>query len=535
MQGSICASLEPGVYPFRESARRVGKPCQSWPRYFLGNAMHAGLLATLASAPELDVGVRQSPAVSVSGPWATETSAAAIDADDWRQTVPPSSQIRFFVYSGALNQSWLRRCPGFNALEISTATEKLGEVRLFDALEHHRLRTRDVSQATFFYMPLWEYTSWALGYCRGTTHTERMAAAAEQLAASPHYQLHGGKNHVWGSTASTIDGAVLNDRLQPLTPLLRWTVAGRYKPFERSNFDSGSNGGKCVIQLPFPALATAVAAFPSADAPKVGRRRTTLLFFAGAVDGVCCTGALVRCAVAELWGMTRGNPAHADVVIRPSLRSRGAPQPCLEKARRKYAHALDSRAGAAAAVVTPPSGEKGHATIMAARATRSVAARTGTAYGSSVFCLAPAGDMCVSSRINSALAAGCIPVLLCDEWPGAFSDVVPYHSIIVRRLVRCAASVARQLAPPASLGGEHRVWPALQAKGEPPSHLARSQRLKHRHQVALKLPISTFNTRCASTSKLFYATPPTPCAPSGPCHHARLRDGSTCWPPTART
>ena len=37
------------------------------------------------------------------------------------------------------------------------------------------------------------------------------------------------------------------------------------------------------------------------------------------------------------------------------------------------------------------------------------------AYGSSVFCLAPAGDMCVSSRINSAIAAGCIPVLLCSR------------------------------------------------------------------------------------------------------------------------
>tara|TARA_B100000768_G_C11208460_1_gene344921 strand:+ start:192 stop:713 length:522 start_codon:yes stop_codon:yes gene_type:complete len=161
---------------------------------------------------------------------------------------------RFFVYSGALNQSWLRLCHGFNALERSTATEKLGEVRLYDALERHRLRTHNASQATFFFTPLWEYTSWALGRCRGTTHTERMAAAAEQLAASPHYQRHGGRDHIWGTTASTIDGAVLNERLQPLTPLLRWAVAGRYKPFEapKHNFDSGSSGGKCVIQLPFP-------------------------------------------------------------------------------------------------------------------------------------------------------------------------------------------------------------------------------------------------------------------------------------------
>ena len=62
-------------------------------------------------------------------------------------------------------------------------------MRLYDALAQHRRRTHDASQATFFFTPLWEYSSWALGRCRGTTHTQRMEAAAEQLAASPHYQV----------------------------------------------------------------------------------------------------------------------------------------------------------------------------------------------------------------------------------------------------------------------------------------------------------------------------------------------------------
>jgi hypothetical protein len=215
---------------------------------------------------EASASARASAAVSASGLRGPETSAAAIDVGGLRQRTRRGGQraisetydtpaprlpravqpYRFFVYSGALNQSWLRHCHGFNALERSTATEKLGEVRLYDALERHRLRTHDASRATFFFTPLWEYTSWALGRCRGTTHTERMAAAAEQLAASPHYQRHGGRDHVWGTTASTIDGAVLNERLQPLTPLLRWAVAGRYKPFEapKHNFDTGSSGGK---------------------------------------------------------------------------------------------------------------------------------------------------------------------------------------------------------------------------------------------------------------------------------------------------
>ena len=116
----------------------------------------------------------------------------------------PPIMERFFAYSGALDQTWLRQCPGFDALEHSTATEKLGEVRLYDALRRHRLRTHNASAASFFYIPLWEYTSWALGRCRGSTHKQRMAAAAEQLAASPHYKRRWGRDHFWGSTASTI-------------------------------------------------------------------------------------------------------------------------------------------------------------------------------------------------------------------------------------------------------------------------------------------------------------------------------------------
>ena len=63
--------------------------------------------------------------------------------------VPDQDMPRFFVYSGKLDQAWLRQCPGFDALESGTATEKLGEVRLYDALQHHRLRTHNASEASF--------------------------------------------------------------------------------------------------------------------------------------------------------------------------------------------------------------------------------------------------------------------------------------------------------------------------------------------------------------------------------------------------
>ena len=189
----------------------------------------------------------------------------------------------FFSYSGtALDHSWLRSCPGFDALENSTATEKLGEVRLSDALATHPRRTRDPDAAALFFVPLWEYVSWAIGDCRGITHVERMTVAARELAASRHYQRHAGRDHVWGSTASTVEGATLNTRTGPLALLLRSSIVGRHKPFTGMGFSQGSVGGKCVIMLPFPAIASAVAAYvpPSALRRQLAHpSRTTLLFF----------------------------------------------------------------------------------------------------------------------------------------------------------------------------------------------------------------------------------------------------------------
>ena len=95
------------------------------------------------SGSEASASAAGSAAVSISGPRGPETSAAASDVGGRRQTggwrqfrrralsetydtpaprLPRAVQpYRFFVYSGALNQSWLRHCHGFNALERSTA------------------------------------------------------------------------------------------------------------------------------------------------------------------------------------------------------------------------------------------------------------------------------------------------------------------------------------------------------------------------------------------------------------------------------
>jgi hypothetical protein len=53
----------------------------------------------------------------------------------------------------------------------------------------------------------------------------------------------------------------------------------------------------------------------------------------------------------------------------------------------------------------------------------------GRELAQSVFCLVPAGDYEVSSRFYSAIAAGCIPVVISDRLTGAFASSIDYDSI----------------------------------------------------------------------------------------------------------
>jgi hypothetical protein len=50
----------------------------------------------------------------------------------------------------------------------------------------------------------------------------------------------------------------------------------------------------------------------------------------------------------------------------------------------------------------------------------------------STFCLAPAGDTCVTSRFYTAIEAGCIPVVICDGLHGAFPDQAQYDQFWVK-------------------------------------------------------------------------------------------------------
>ena len=48
------------------------------------------------------------------------------------------------------------------------------------------------------------------------------------------------------------------------------------------------------------------------------------------------------------------------------------------------------------------------------------------------FCLVPAGDNEVSSRLYSAMSAGCVPVVIANQLSGAFASQIPYSRFWIR-------------------------------------------------------------------------------------------------------
>jgi hypothetical protein len=87
--------------------------------------------------------------------------------------------VRFFMYEGPeLDHGYLRHCPGFELMQHSAYNERLGEVYLRDSLAVHPWRTRSPSEATLFFVPIWEIVSFNVDRCNGTTHRQRMTRAA---------------------------------------------------------------------------------------------------------------------------------------------------------------------------------------------------------------------------------------------------------------------------------------------------------------------------------------------------------------------
>jgi hypothetical protein len=360
-----------------------------------------------------------------------------------------SHQMRFYMYdSRALDQGWVLGCPGVSAVFETAQGEAMQDVHIYRALVEHPQRTRDPRDADAFYVPLLEYASWRAQSCEDTTHAARMLAAYSELSKSRWFDRYHGRDHFWVSGKSQLQRVdrrgtelenatiapgdrriLLEYRLgRPFKRMLFRTIGGRDKSYGRAHPASReSSVAGCVFDVGFQPNQEALRRFDAQLAAGAGyhrpARRRYLMSFMGSLD-VCCTGRRVRCALVPLVAATA---AREDVLVLPAVRgSRG---------KRGWARATSGSA--------PPKSHKCNAAaLLAIAGARRLSAeqavdwvvraqrgpsddsyvQMGVTMSESDFCLVPAGDTCVSSRLYSAIAAGCVPVVLCDKFRGGLNS-----------------------------------------------------------------------------------------------------------------
>uniref|UniRef100_A0A7S0LD72 Exostosin GT47 domain-containing protein n=1 Tax=Coccolithus braarudii TaxID=221442 RepID=A0A7S0LD72_9EUKA len=317
---------------------------------------------------------------------------------------------------------------------MSTQSEKLAEVGLRHQLAIHPLRVLNPIKANIFYVPVYEFVSITLGSmptCSRqvppqllSSHSSRMVHAAAALRNSSHWQRCFGCDHIFASSFTDSPKSRIQSRMQPLSEVLKCATAGRYK---------ARSGGGCQTEVPYGTNYHGVQRYeaaPEADRP-------LLVSFFGSLD-VCCSGAGIRCAMGDILATVLGQ---TDVLILPSVRfsnmtdifasqRRTFANTCSGRALRMIerasnaSHAAEMRRVWLGSVAT--ASEHSESQIL-------VSQRAGYSMARSIFCLIPPGDNFISSRLYSAIGAGCLPVILHTTilHAAAFSSLVNYTAFAV--------------------------------------------------------------------------------------------------------
>ena len=323
----------------------------------------------------------------------------------------------FYMYEGpGLDHGWMHACPGFTEWATGVRMQNTAEIGAHTALSRETARrVYNPDDADLFYVPILPYMSQKLGRCEGRhgnrSHAGRMQLAAELLDSSWHYRRRQGRDHFYVTTTWSTARMSFYTQMLQLGRKLGCGVSGRYKAFPQAG-SLKSSLASCTFQAPYAINPHAARQY------RKNASRTMLLSFAGSFD-VCCTGRAIRCKLGHLMVAALDQP---DVSIRPSGgtnvsgKSVGS---CTAAALKLVAEARSSAAS------RRPSTRRLQQT-----ATREAVVTTGAiqsdaqAMASSIFCLSPAGDTCVAGRFYSALAAGCIPVVIC---PAVGQHTVPFH------------------------------------------------------------------------------------------------------------
>ena len=305
----------------------------------------------------------------------------------------------FHIYDhAALNHSDLLECWPAWALEDQAA-----EVRMLQLLRQNSARTADPGRAKLFVVPVLPYVSFLAQRCHGTTHERRMARAAAALRRSPYFARNGGRDHLLVTNTFRIS------TFRALKPLLQnATVAWFEQP---TAVRPGPNvlyrlaSWRCTVVVPYQSNP-----FCLEQRSLRSRLRDTTVFF----QGSWLAGRSVRMqfeALKQLPG------AQVHEVTR-------------DKVTRAALGAVDSAASNRSAS-GPDFSKMGTALAMLR----------------SQFCLIPKGDTPSSSRFYTAIACGCVPLVIADAIRPhlPFAKTVAYNEIVTfireRRFARSPLSV----------------------------------------------------------------------------------------------
>ena len=388
--------------------------CQSTREPLMVVVAHAHLASNVASAPRA-LGAARSERALDAEQGDARSLAAMSDGGDGSYAI--RAKPTFYMYEGpGLDHGWMHACPGFTEWATGVRMQNTAEIGAHTALSRETARrVYNPDDADLFYVPILPYMSQKLGRCEGRhgnrSHAGRMQLAAELLDSSWHYRRRQGRDHFYVTTTWSTARMSFYTQMLQLGRKLGCGVSGRYKAFPQAG-SLKSSLASCTFQAPYAINPHAARQY------RKNASRTMLLSFAGSFD-VCCTGRAIRCKLGHLMVAALDQP---DVSIRPSGgtnvsgKSVGS---CTATALKLVAEARSSAAS------RRPSTRRLQQT-----ATREAVVTTGAiqsdaqAMASSIFCLSPAGDTCVAGRFYSALAAGCIPVVIC---PAVGQHTVPFH------------------------------------------------------------------------------------------------------------
>ena len=294
-----------------------------------------------------------------------------------KQTAPP-----FWIYpDAAFNFKPLLDC-----WKPWTEDDQAGEGAVLDLLERHPSRVMEPESARLFVVPVMPYINAAVDECNGLTAERRIHQAVSALRRSHWLARNGGRDHM------VITHTFRPTHMRPFKALLEnATIAWFEHPLAKKRGPSAvyrMAWWRCTVTMPY--LANPRCADLRSAEPQI-RREPGTGFFQGTLE----VAKQLRGQFYHLMGEPWARIHHVDRNL--TRRKDGIGNP------------LDPAVSAFTKI--------------------------GTARGMlrAEFCLAPKGDTPSSGRFFSAIACGCIPVVISDLLPGhlPFSRFVDYQSFAV--------------------------------------------------------------------------------------------------------